>query len=73
MAPRGGVVDSWWGLPMATSIRAFVREEGGATAIEYALIGSMVAVIAIAAMNFFGQSVSQKFSDIASAVSVAGS
>lgn len=37
--------------------RELLSDESGATAIEYALIGSLVSVAAIAAMQAFGTSV----------------
>lgn len=58
---------------MLTRISAFLRDDEGATSIEYGLIGSMVAVWCIAALTFFGNSVSTKFSEIGSSVQAAGS
>lgn len=53
--------------------RAFCADEDGATSIEYGLIGVVVAVIAIGAMTYFGESVSSKFDLIATSVSSATS
>ena len=39
--------------------------ERGATAIEYALIAALIAIVAIAAFQVVGQRMSGKFSDIA--------
>lgn len=40
----------------------------GATIIEYALIAALVAIVAIAAMRQLGNTVSEKFSVVASTV-----
>ena len=39
----------------------FVRDDGGATAIEYGLIAGLVAIAIIAAMSAFGVSVQNLF------------
>ena len=39
----------------------FVRDDGGATAIEYGLIAAMIAVAIIAALTAFGGSVQNMF------------
>jgi pilus assembly protein Flp/PilA len=54
----------------------FVRDDGGATAIEYGLIAAMIAVAIIAALTAFGGSVQNLFGrvrdDSASAMDTAG-
>jgi pilus assembly protein Flp/PilA len=55
-------------IPMLAS---FVREETGATAIEYGLIAALIAVVIIAALTLLGESISSKFDQIATAVSTA--
>ncbi|MCB0352423.1 MAG: Flp family type IVb pilin [Bdellovibrionales bacterium] len=42
------------------------NNEEGATLVEYALLVALIAVIAIAAIRFLGQSASERFSSIAS-------
>ena len=51
----------------------FIRDENGATAIEYGLIGALIAVVIIAALTLLGTNLSAKFSTIGSAVGTAGS
>ena len=45
-------------------LRGFLREEGGATAIEYGLIAAMLAVTAIAGMTMFGGGLGNLFSSV---------
>lgn len=47
----------------------FIREEEGATAIEYGLIAALIAVVIIAALTALGQQLSTNFSNIDSAIS----
>jgi Flp pilus assembly pilin Flp len=42
-------------------VRRFLREEGGSTAIEYALIGSLVAVVIIIGVSAVGSSLRDNF------------
>jgi len=43
-----------------------LRDEGGATAIEYGLIAALIAVAAIAAMQLVGTSLTSTFNNVAS-------
>jgi pilus assembly protein Flp/PilA len=45
-----------------------MRDEGGATAIEYGLIAALIAVVIIAAVNPVGTSLSATFSSVAAAL-----
>jgi pilus assembly protein Flp/PilA len=54
-------------------IAKFIRDENGATAIEYGLIAALIAVVIIAALTLLGTSISSKFTTIANSVSAAGS
>ena len=45
-----------------------IKNENGATAIEYGLIAALIAVAAIGAMSSVGTSLSQTFSNVASAL-----
>jgi len=47
---------------MINMIKNFVKDESGATAIEYGLIAALVAVAIIAALGFLGSSLSNIFS-----------
>ena len=53
--------------------RPAVTEERGATAVEYALMVALIAVVIILAVTFIGTSASTKFSKVGSAVNSAGS
>lgn len=45
-------------------VRNFLSDESGVTAIEYALIASLIAVFIIAAITTVGQQVSTVFTEI---------
>ena len=45
-----------------------LREERGATAVEYALMVALIAVVIIAAVTVLGENASTKFSSVAVAV-----
>ena len=46
----------------------FLMDEEGATAVEYALMVALIAVVIIAAVTFVGKEVSSKFSTVGTAV-----
>ena len=50
---------------MTNLISRFVRDESGATAIEYGLIAALIAVVIITALASVGTSLSAKFTSIA--------
>jgi pilus assembly protein Flp/PilA len=50
------------------SLRMFVRDETGATAIEYALIASLIAIVIITAVSFVGTQVSTVFGEVGAAL-----
>ena len=54
---------------MFAKMIAFVRNEDGATAIEYGLIAALVSVAAIGALTAMGGSLSTMFQTVASAMS----
>ena len=56
-------VSTWW-----VGVRTRAEDETGATAVEYALMVALIAVVIIAAVTFLGQSASNKFSTVGSAV-----
>ena len=51
-----------------TSLKARAEEEIGATAVEYALMVALIAVVIIAAVAFIGKSASNQFSTVGNAV-----
>jgi pilus assembly protein Flp/PilA len=50
---------------MSNLFSRFVRDESGATAIEYGLIAALIAVVIITALTAVGTSLSTKFNSIA--------
>ena len=48
-----------------TLCRAVLKNESGATAIEYGLIAGLIAVVIIAAISTVGTSLSAKFNAVA--------
>lgn len=53
---------------MRTSVARFVKDESGATAIEYGLIAAGIAVAIIVAVNALGTKLSGVFSGITAAL-----
>ena len=47
---------------------AFMKDESGATAIEYGLLAALISIAAIAAMAAVGTSLSSTFSNVASSL-----
>ncbi|MGP8233227.1 MAG: Flp family type IVb pilin [Methylovirgula sp.] len=45
---------------------SFLKDQSGATAIEYGLIAGLIAVVIIAALTTLGSNVSNKFNAVAS-------
>lgn len=50
---------------MIKSIKNFLREEDGVTAIEYGLIAALIAVVIITAVTNIGGNLNQIFTNIA--------
>jgi pilus assembly protein Flp/PilA len=51
-----------------TKIFAFLRDESGATAIEYGLIAALISVVIITAVTLVGTNLTATFNAIAAAV-----
>ena len=49
-------------------ISRFVRDESGATAIEYGLIAALIAVVIITALTTVGTNLTAKFNAVATAL-----
>ncbi len=49
---------------MSKFVTRFLKNESGATAIEYGLIAALIAVVVIAAMTTLGGSIQTAFGDI---------
>ena len=56
---------------MLPKLMLFLKDEDGATAIEYGLIAALVSVAAIGALTAMGNSLSTMFSTVATALSTA--
>lgn len=57
---------------MSKFVTRFLKDESGATAIEYGLIAALVAVVLVASLGLMGKALSDKFKSIADTVSAAG-
>jgi pilus assembly protein Flp/PilA len=53
---------------MFSTLRAFWGDERGVTALEYALIAALVAVVIIGGVSLLGTSVSKVFSTVANTI-----
>jgi pilus assembly protein Flp/PilA len=53
----------WW-----NDLKTRAREEGGATAVEYALMVALIAAVIIAAVTLLGTNSKVKFESVAGAV-----
>jgi pilus assembly protein Flp/PilA len=53
---------------MTKRITAFLSNDSGATAIEYALIASLIAVAIIGGVTALGTRLSQEFSEVSAAL-----
>jgi pilus assembly protein Flp/PilA len=49
---------------MATVMKRFARNESGATAIEYALLGSLLALVLVSALTALGTGLSSEFTEV---------
>ena len=52
-------------------IKSLIRDESGATAIEYALIAGLVSIAIIAALTLLGTNLSNLFTTVATTVEAA--
>ena len=55
-------------LVMKTLLACFLRDESGATAIEYALIAGCLSIVIISAAQGLGTTVNGKYSDVNTAL-----
>ena len=53
---------------MKSTIKRFVRDEAGVTAIEYGLIAALIAVVIIGAVTATGGAVSGSFTKVSNAL-----
>jgi pilus assembly protein Flp/PilA len=54
---------------LASSVQRFLVSEDGPTAVEYALMVALIAVVAIVGATLLGTAVNDKFNQISSAIS----
>jgi pilus assembly protein Flp/PilA len=54
---------------MKTLFNRFIKDESGATAIEYGLIAALIAVVIIGALQTVGTSLNTKFTAVSTALS----
>ena len=54
---------------MSSLVSRLLRDQDGVTAIEYALIASLISIAAVAMMTLIGTNVTKTFSTVASAFS----
>lgn len=53
---------------MKSLFSRFIRDEAGATAIEYGLIASLIAVVCVAVLTTVGTNLNVKFGSVAGAL-----
>ena len=53
---------------MKSAIKAFFKNESGATAIEYGLIAGLIAVVIITAVSTIGTQLNAKFTSISNSL-----
>jgi pilus assembly protein Flp/PilA len=56
------------GFTMTKTIRDFLNDQSGATAIEYGLIAALIAVVIIGAIQLVGTNLSTTFNTVAGSV-----
>ena len=54
-----------------TTIKRFVNDESGATAVEYGLLVALIAVVIITAVTTLGTNLATKFNSVATSVGAA--
>ena len=57
---------------MTKFVTRFLKDESGATAIEYGLIAALIAVVIISGVTVLGTNLNSKFKSVADKVSTAG-
>lgn len=57
---------------MSKFVTRFMKDESGATAIEYGLIAALIAVVLVGALQLIGTGLNTKFGEISTAINGAG-
>jgi len=60
-------VTTWW-----ADLKGRAAEEGGATAVEYALMVALIAAVIIAAVTLIGNNSKETFSEVGNSIAGAG-
>lgn len=55
---------------MMTFVKRFLRDQGGATAVEYALLSALIAIVVISSLTAISGTIGDVFSKIGNAVPV---
>jgi pilus assembly protein Flp/PilA len=53
---------------LLTKVKNFIREEEGASAVEYGLLVALIAAVIIGAVTLLGQNLSSLFSNVAGSI-----
>ena len=53
---------------MSNSLQRFIGDKSGATAVEYALLSSMIALVIIAALSALGTQLGKEFNEVSGAL-----
>lgn len=53
--------------------KSYLQDESGATAIEYGMVAALISIALIASANLMGQDINNKFTEVSTHVSAAGS
>ena len=69
LTPAGVQLLVWELNPMTNFVKTFLKDESGATAIEYGLISALIGVVIISAVTSVGTKLSGQMSNIASKIS----
>jgi len=51
-----------------TTLKSFLADDAGATAIEYALMSSLIALVLVTALSALGSQLSFEFSEVSGAL-----
>lgn len=63
----------WFGDQVMTKfVSRFLKDESGATAIEYGLIAALIAVVIISGVTVLGTNLNAKFTDVSAKVAASG-
>jgi pilus assembly protein Flp/PilA len=57
---------------MFKKLESLLKNESGATAIEYGLIAALIAIVIITALGYIGTNLNTQFTSVASSLNAAG-